>query len=40
MQGYVVQHRKHSQYFIITLNGVQSIDIESLCWTPETNIIL
>ena len=22
MQGYVVQHRKHSQYFIITLNGV------------------
>ena len=22
LQGYTVQHRKHSQYFIITLNGV------------------
>ena len=27
IQGYIVQHMEYSQYFIITLNGVQSIKI-------------
>ena len=41
LQGYVVQPSKHSQYFVITLRGVESIKIfESLCWTCETNIMM
>ena len=41
LQGYIVKHREYSQYFIITLNGVYSIkNIDLLCCTPETNIIL
>ena len=40
LQGYIVQQRKYSQYFMIILNEVQSIkNTESLCCTPETNII-
>ena len=27
VQGYIIQHRAYSQYFIITLNGVLSIKI-------------
>ena len=39
LQGYIVQHRKYSQYFTITLNAVYYTKILSLCCTPETNII-
>ena len=38
LQGYILQHKEHSQYFIITLNRVYK-NIESLCYTPETNIV-
>ena len=27
LQGYIVQHREYSQYFIITINGVQPLKI-------------
>ena len=40
LQRYIVQHREHSQYFIVTINGVQTKNCESLCCTPETyNIV-
>ena len=30
-QGYTVQHREHSQYFTVTLNGVHSIKTLNHC---------
>ena len=27
LQGHIVQHREYSQYFIITINGVQPLKI-------------
>ena len=27
LQGYIVQHREYSQYFIITINGVQPLKV-------------
>lgn len=39
VQGYTVQQREYSQYFIITINGVQSIKMLNLYCTPETNIV-
>ena len=34
LQGYIVQHREYSQYFI-TLNGIQSVKFLNHCCTPE-----
>ena len=36
LQGYIEQHREHSQYFI-TINRVESIKILNNYFTPETN---
>ena len=27
LQGYIAQHREDSQYFLITLNGVETVKI-------------
>ena len=40
IQGCNTEHRKYSQYFIITSNGIKSTKILSLCCTSKTNIIL
>ena len=31
LQGHTVQHREYSQYFIITINGVQPLKIVNHC---------
>ena len=33
LQGYVAHHRDYSQYFIITINGGESIKILNHCFT-------
>ena len=38
LQGYIVQHREYSQYFIIS-NGIIYKNSESLCCTPEANMV-
>ena len=41
LQGCVVRHRKYSQYFIVTINGVSVLKTcESPCCTAETNAVL
>ena len=27
LQGYIIQHREYNQYFIITRNGIQTLNV-------------
>jgi len=40
LQGYIAQRRECSQYFIITINGIQLLKLWLLCCSPETYLIL
>ena len=40
LQGYIAQRRECSQYFIITINGIQLLKLGLLCCSPETYLIL
>ena len=35
LQGYIVQHREYSKYFIITINGVQPLKITNNHVVPQ-----
>ena len=40
LQGYIAQCRECSQYFIITINGIQLLKLWLLCCSSETYLIL
>ena len=40
LQGSIVQNREYSQYFTITIKEYNLLNCESVCRTPETQIIL
>lgn len=39
LKTYVIQHREHGQYFIITVNGVQPLKIVNYCSVHMQHII-
>ena len=36
LQEYIAQHKEYSQYFILTLNRIQTLKIVNHCYIPET----